>query len=268
MDLGLSGKIALVAAASKGLGRAIARRLAQEGCRVAICARQRDPLEQAAREIQREVAGENAEPIILPAVADLANAADCERFVHAAVERWGGVDILVTNSGGPSPGGFEALDEAAWERSVQNTLMNVVRLIRCCVPHMKRRRWGRIVNIASSSAKQPIEGLLLSNTLRPAIVGLAKTLSIELGADNILINTVCPGSHRTQRLDELAAAWAAKNGTTPEQELERMAAACPLKRLGQPEELAAVVAFLCGEPAGYVNGQSIVVDGGAYRGLA
>lgn len=268
MDLGIAGKVALVAAGSKGLGRAVAYRLAQEGCRVAICARNREALEQTADEIQSQVAGAGHEKIVLPIVADVSQAEDCRRFVAAAVEHWGKVEILVTNTGGPAPGSFESLDEAAWTRSIDNTLMNVVRLIRWCVPHMRRIGWGRIVNIASTSAKQPIDGLLLSNVLRPAILGLAKSLALELGPDNILVNTVCPGSHHTERLDELASAWARKNGTKAEQELERMARACPLNRLGKPKELAAVVAFLCGVPAGYLNGQSILVDGGTYRGLA
>ena len=146
--------------------------------------------------------------------------------------------------------------------------MNVVRLIRLCLPHMKRNSWGRIVNITSISAKQPIDGLLLSNTFRPAIVGLAKTLSIELGPHNILVNNVCPGSHLTDRLRELAEVRAAKNESSIEQELETMAINCPLGRLGDPKELADVVTFLCSNRAGYVNGQSIAVDGGTYRGIS
>lgn len=268
MDLEIAGKVALVAAASRGLGRAVAYRLTQEGCRVAICARNREALEQTADEIQSQVAGAGHETIVLPIVADVSQKEDCRRFVASAVEEWGTIDILVTNTGGPTPGDFESLDEAAWEQAIQNTLMNVVRLIRWCVPHMRRNGWGRIVNIASTSAKQPIDGLLLSNVQRPAILGLAKTLSAELGPHNILVNTVCPGTHMTDRLQELAATRAAKNATTIEREYERMAAACPLCRLGRPEELAAVVAFLCGIPAGYINGQTILVDGGTYRGLA
>ena len=268
MDLGIAGKTALVAAAGRGLGRAVALRLAQEGCRVAICARNERVLLQTAEEIQRQVAETGGEKIILPVVADVSRLDDCRRFVDAAVREWGTADILVTNTGGPPPGTFETVDEAAWKRAIQNTLMNVVRLVYLCVPQMRKSGWGRIVNIASVSARQPIEGLLLSNVLRPAILGLAKTLSLELGGDNILVNTVCPGPHRTERLFELAEAWAAKHGTAPEQEFESMAQACPLKRLGKPEELAAVVAFLCSVPAGYVNGQTLIVDGGAYRGIA
>jgi 3-oxoacyl-[acyl-carrier protein] reductase len=267
MDLGITGKVALVAAASKGLGRAIATRLAEEGCQLVICARHRATLQQAAREIEAHARKTNPVAEVSPVVADVSNADDCRRFVHAAVDRWAGVDILVTNTGGPAPGTFETTDEAAWADAVQNTLMNVVRLIRLCLPSMKQHNWGRIVNVASVSAKQPIEGLLLSNAIRPAVVGLAKTLAAELGPHGILVNTVCPGSHLTDRLRELAEVRAQENATSAEHELQLMAQTCPLGRLGEPEELANVVAFLCSQPASYVNGQSIVVDGGTYRGL-
>jgi len=267
MDLGIEGKVAVVAAASKGFGRAVAKLLAAEGCRVAICARNLETLEQTAGEIRSLVKAARPEAVITPAVADVSRADDCRRFVQTAADKWGGIDILVTNTGGPSPGEFDALDEAAWSSAIDNTLMNVVRLIRHCTPYMKRRGGGRIVNITSTSAKQPIDGLCLSNTLRPAVIGLAKTLSIELGGDNILVNNVCPGSHLTDRLRELADFRANKLGTTPEQVLEGMARERPVNRLGTPEELAGLVVFLCSGQASYITGQSIVVDGGAYRGL-
>jgi 3-oxoacyl-[acyl-carrier protein] reductase len=267
MDLGINGKVALIAAASKGFGRAVAAQLAAEGCRVAICARTRAPLEQAVREITAEAQTTNPSAEVLPIVADVSKSDDCHRFVEIAADKWGGVDILVTNTGGPTPGTFETTDESAWADAVQTTLMNVVRLVRLCLPFMKERRWGRIVNITSVSVRQPIDGLLLSNTIRPAVVGLAKTLAAEFGTYNILVNNVCPGSHLTDRLRELADVRAQMNGTSAEHELELMGKSCPLNRLGQPEELAGVVAFLCSQPASYVNGQSIVVDGGAYRGM-
>jgi 3-oxoacyl-[acyl-carrier protein] reductase len=267
MDLGITGKVALVAAASRGFGRAVAAQLAAEGCRVAICARHRETLEQTAREIETQAKKSSPHVAVLPVVADVSNADDCGRFVAAASDKWGGVDILVTNTGGPAPGTFDSIEESAWNDAVQSTLMNVVRLVRLCLPFMKERRWGRIVNITSVSVKQPIDGLLLSNAIRPAVIGLAKTLASEFGSYNILVNNVCPGTHLTDRLRELAAVRAQKNRTPADHELELMAEACPLKRLGQPEELASVVAFLCSQRASYVNGQSIVIDGGAYRGM-
>ncbi len=267
MDLGINGKVALVAAASKGFGRAVAAQLAAEGCRVAICARHREPLEQAAREIETQAQATNPAAEVLPIVADVSNPDDCRRFVQTAADKWGTVDILVTNTGGPAPGTFETTDESAWADAVQSTLMNVVRLVRLCLPFMKQRKCGRVVNITSVSARRPIDGLLLSNAIRPAVIGLAKTLAAELGPYHILVNNVCPGSHLTDRLRELADARARKNTTSAEHELNQMAKNCPLNRLGQPEELASVVVFLCSQRASYVNGQSIVIDGGAYRGM-
>jgi 3-oxoacyl-[acyl-carrier protein] reductase len=267
MDLGITGKVALVAAASKGFGRAVAAQLAAEGSRVAICARHRETLEEAAHQIEAQARTTRPDAEVLPIVADVSKPDDCQRFVEAASDKWGGVDILVTNTGGPLPGTFETTDEAAWADGVQSTLMNVVRLVRLCLPSMKARKWGRIVNITSVSVRQPIDGLLLSNAIRPAVVGLAKTLAAELGSYNILVNNLCPGSHLTDRLRELAQIRAQRKNTSTDQELELMARDCPLSRLGQPEELANVVAFLCSQRASYVNGQSIVIDGGAYRGI-
>jgi 3-oxoacyl-[acyl-carrier protein] reductase len=267
MDLGINGKVALVAAASKGFGRAVAAQLAAEGCRVAICARHRDQLEQTAREIEAQARPAAPDAVVLPVVADVSSADDCRRFVEATVNEWGTVDILVTNTGGPAPGTFDTTDEAAWNAAVQSTLMNVIRLVRLCLPHMKKNHWGRIVNITSISVKQPIDGLLLSNSIRAAVIGLAKTLATELGPHNILVNNVCPGSHLTDRLRELAEARARRNATSPEEELEQMAQSSSLNRLGHPHELANVVTFLCSQRASYVTGQSIAVDGGAYRGI-
>lgn len=262
MDLGIKGKVAAVAAASRGLGQATARALAREGASVAMCGRDEGRIREAADEIARETGAST-----LPVVADVGMADDCRRFVEAAAAAFGRLDILVTNTGGPKPGAFDAVDEARWEEAFHTTLANVFHLARAAVPHMKRNRWGRIVNIASLSAKQPIDGLLLSNVFRPAIVGLAKTLANELGADGILVNTVCPGYTRTDRLQEVAEARAKAAGTTPEKVLADLAESVPLRRVAEPEEFAAVVAFLCSEPASFLTGLTLAVDGGACKGL-
>jgi 3-oxoacyl-[acyl-carrier protein] reductase len=262
MDLELNNKTAIVAAASKGFGRAIALGLAREGARVAICARHADTLNQVADEI-RTATGRD----VLAVPADVNRAADCQAFVDAAVDRWGGVDILVTNSGGPPPGDFDALNDAAWQQGFESTLLSVVRLIRLCLPHMRQQGGGRIVNVQSVTIRQPIEGLLLSNSIRPGVAGLTRSLATQLAGDGIGINTVCPGSHDTDRIRELCDARAARNGTTPAQELAQLGQSIPMGRLGRPEELADVAVFLCSARASYVTGTCVLVDGGACRGI-
>ena len=260
MDLGLKGKAAAVAAASRGLGRATAHALAAEGCAVALCGRDEARVRESADAIAQATGART-----LAVKADVGVAEDCRAFVARAAEELGRLDILVTNTGGPKPGAFEAVGDHGWEEAYRVTLANVVHLVRAAIPHMRARRWGRIVNIASLSALQPIQGLALSNTLRPAIVGLAETLANELGKDGILVNTVCPGYTRTERLDEVAEARARATGVTPAQVLEALGRSAPLGRVAEPEEFAAVVAFLCSERASYVTGTTIAVDGGATR---
>jgi 3-oxoacyl-[acyl-carrier protein] reductase len=262
MELGLGGRAAAVAAASRGLGRAVARALALEGAGVALCGRDEARVREAAETIAAETSART-----LAVVADVGVAGDCLRFVDTAATTFGRLDILVTNTGGPRPGGFHAVLESDWRGAFDVTLMNFVHLVRAAVPYMKRAGWGRIVNITSLSAKQPIDGLVLSNALRPAIVGLAKTLAAELGPDGILVNNVCPGYTRTDRLEELLHVRAEAAGTTPDRVLAQLAEGVPLRRVGQAEELAAVVAFLCSERASFVTGTTIPVDGGACRGL-
>jgi 3-oxoacyl-[acyl-carrier protein] reductase len=262
VDLGLKGRAAAVAASSRGLGRAVARALAAEGASVAMCGRDRGRIEEAAEWVARETGGRTR-----AVVADVGVAEDCRRFVDEAASAFGRLDVLVTNTGGPRPGGFEAVADGDWEQAFRVTLANVVHLVRAAVPHMRRNRWGRIVNVASISAKQPVDGLVLSNAFRPAIAGLAKTLANELGRDGILVNTVCPGYTRTDRLEELGRVRAQAAGTTPEQVMADLVRAVPVGRVAEPEEFAAVVAFLCSERSSYVSGAVIPVDGGAARGV-
>jgi 3-oxoacyl-[acyl-carrier protein] reductase len=262
MELGLKGRVAAVAAASRGLGRASAHALAAEGASVALCGRDEARVQEAAQAIARDTGART-----LAVVADVSVGAQCRAFVERAASEFGRLDILVTNTGGPAPGSFNDVDDADWTRAFDVTLANVVNLIRAAVPHMRARRWGRIVNVASLSAKQPIEGLVLSNVFRPAIAGLSKTLAAELGPEGILVNTLCPGYTRTDRIEELARVRAAAAGTTPAEWIDGLTKTVPLGRIAEPEEFAAVVAFLCSERASYVNGVTLQVDGGASRGL-
>lgn len=261
MDLGLTGKVALVPAASKGLGRACALELAREGCAVAICARSEGPLGAAAQEIA-DVTGAR----VLPVVADVARAEDVARFVATARAKLGDPLILVTNAGGPPAAQFDQLDDAAWEEGFDLTMLSVVRLLRAVLPGMRAARWGRIVNITSISARQPIDGRALSNALRPAIVGLAKTLATELAPHGITVNNVAPGYILTEELHELVARRM-REGMTAVDEVVPLYSRSPMGRLGEPAELAATVAFLASERASFITGATIAVDGGASRGL-
>jgi 3-oxoacyl-[acyl-carrier protein] reductase len=262
VDLGIAGRAAAVAAASSGLGRAAARALAAEGAAVAICGRSEERVREAATAIADETGAE-----VHPVVADVSDAEQCRRFVSQAAASFGRLDILVTNTGGPRPGGAFEVDEQDWADAWRSTLMNVVALVRAAVPHMRERSWGRIVNVASLSARQPIPGLVLSNAFRPAIAGLARTLADELGPQGILVNTLCPGYTRTPRLEELAAVRAEAAGTSPDAVTASLAASVPLRRIAEPDEFGAVVAFLCSERASYLTGVTLAVDGGASRGL-
>ena len=261
MDLGLKGKSALVAASSTGLGRAVAVALGGEGARVMLCSRSEKNLAEAVRLV--EAAGGEAHAV----VCDLTDRASIDLLLAAADDRLGGVDILVTNSGGPPAGGFADADDEKWETAVESLLFSVVRLVRGVLPHMKKKGWGRIIPLVSVSVKQPIENLLLSNAIRPGVVGLAKTLSAEVAAHGITVNCVAPGFTRTGRLDELAAARAAKTGMTVKQVYEAWESTIPTGRLGEPDELADLVLFLASERSAYLTGLTISFDGGSVRSL-
>ncbi|MEE8201671.1 MAG: SDR family oxidoreductase [Candidatus Acidoferrales bacterium] len=262
MDLGLKGKVAVVAAASQGLGRAIAEELANEGARVALCSRDQERIEAAAADIRQKTGGE-----VLPVVADVTKPAEVDRFVQAARERWGSVHIAVANAGGPPAKEFAATTLEDWQEAVDLNLMSSVHLARAVLPQMRRQGWGRLIFLTSASVKQPIEGLLLSNSVRSAVAGLSKSLANECAAENVLVNIVCPGFLRTERLDELAATLSEKKGVTPEKIFQAWTAQIPLARLGEPRELAALVAFLASERASYITGTAIAVDGGRTRSL-
>ncbi len=263
MDLGLKGKTAVVAAASRGLGFAAALELAKEGAQVVICSRQAQHVEEAAEKIARETGG-----TVLPVVADVAAEPQIKSLIETAVDRFGTVHILVTNAGGPPPGNFaDFQEEAPWEMTYHLTLMSAIRMIRHALPHMQHQKWGRIVNILSLSVKQPFSGLLLSNTFRPGLVGFAKSLADEVAEQGITVNNVCPGWTRTERVQELLQARAQKQGIPVEQVAEEIERNIPMKRMGRPEELAALIAFLCSERASYITGATIQVDGGSFRGI-
>jgi 3-oxoacyl-[acyl-carrier protein] reductase len=259
VDLGLAGKVALVAAASKGLGKASALALAREGARVVICARTEADLAAAADEIRRHTGAE-----VLAVPADLATAAGVDHVVAAAAGHFGGIDVLVSNSGGPPLGGFADFTDEDWRQAFEVVTLSFVRFIRSAVPHLRARPWGRIIGIQSSSVKQPVPGIDLSNGIRPGVAGLMKALMPDLAKDGITINLVLPGTFLTPRISPEA-------GRSPEgdralqERFAAAAAAIPVGRLGEPGELGSLVAFLASQQAGYITGAVYQIDGGAIR---
>lgn len=261
MDLGLKGRVALVAASSRGLGRACAVAFAREGADVAICARGRDDLRSAEAELVELGVRVHA------VVADLALAEDCRRFVQGSADALGRVDILVNNSGGPPSGAFDSFTEDDYRAALELNLMSTVRCTLAAVPSMRRGGWGRVVNITSIAAKQPMEGLVLSNTARTGVLGFSKTLASALAREGITVNTVCPGPIFTDRIRDLAQQRAERERIPFDDAIKTYLTDIPMGRLGKPEELAALVAFLAGEPASFITGTTIQVDGGMLRAL-
>jgi len=262
MDLGLRGKVALVAAASKGLGRAVAEELAAEGASVVMCARGQDALDATRDEIVRKTRAD-----VRAVAADVSTLEGVERVATLALDTHGRVDILVNNAGGPPSGPFEKHPWSEWEKAVQLTLRSAVELTRHVLPGMRERKWGRVVNITSIAVKQPVDGLMLSNSVRAAVTGWARTLANEVAADGVTVNNVLPGYTKTDRVTQLNAARAASEGVDTGEIQRRIDAQIPMRRMGDAREFAAVVAFLASERASYVTAQSIPVDGGWIRSL-
>ncbi|MFN7947949.1 MAG: SDR family oxidoreductase [Blastocatellia bacterium] len=262
MNLEITNRVAMIAAASKGLGKACAQALAAEGCHVSLCARNAAELETARAEISATGATGN----ILTVQADVSSADDLNNWFAQTTAALGQVDILVTNTGGPPVSKFMNLSDEQWQAGVDSTLLNVVRLSRLVIPGMQQRRWGRIIHLTSFVAKQPLDDLTISSTLRAGLSGLTKTMASQVGPDNITVNAVLMGHFMTDRQYHIADVRVKERGITYEQYFEEAAAQIPLRRIGDPRELGEVVAFLASERASYVTGTSILVDGGLYRG--
>ncbi len=262
MELGLNDKQAVVAASSRGIGKGCAIELAREGVDLVICARGRETLE----ETRNEIVGETGVTVEIVS-ADLDTEEGVQNVLDCVDSSFGHVDIAVTNNGGPPPGSFEELSEQQWEQAVQRTLMSSLRLARGVLPGMKDQGWGRIVNITSISVKEPIEDLMLSNSIRAAVVGWAKTLSKEVGEHGVLVNNVCPGYVRTSRIQQLAEEATEGTDRSVQDYLDDLGEKNPIGRPGEPEEIGALVAFLCSEKASFVNGTTIQADGGQIGSL-
>ncbi len=262
MDLGIQGKVAIVCGASAGLGKATAAALAREGAKVAICARNLAHVEAAALEIESATGGK-----VMPFAADVTDGKALDAMLEKLRGSWGSPDILVNNSGGPPPGNFQDTPESAWEPAYRLMLEAPVALSRKVLPGMKEKRWGRIVTITSLTVKQPAENLLLSNTYRTGLTAFLKTLAGEVAPFGITVNCVCPGYTETERLDELAQNLAGKRGVTPERVREDWKKAIPAGRLGRPEEIGDLIAYLASDRAGYITGVSVLADGGHIRAL-
>lgn len=263
MDLGLQGKVAIVLAASKGIGRACAQTLAVEGASVVIGSRDPEALTRAAREIERE-----SESRVVAVPTDVTKAEDIQRIVMTTIREFGRLDIVVNNAGGPKPGTFEMLNDEQWNAAYELNLLSTVRVVRAVVPHLRKAGAGRIINIVSTSVKQPIDGLVLSNAVRSGVIGLAKTLSVELAEDNITVNNVCPGRILTDRVRQVYRIdEKIQSGLSEEEAIATVARDVPMKRLGHPEELGALVAFLASRQASYITGTTIQADGGLVRSL-
>lgn len=261
MDLRLKDKRALVTGSSRGLGYAAALALAKEGCKVAINGRDEAKIKSVAEKVYKETGTQ-----VIGLAGDVSLPDVPEKLVQQTAEAFGGLDILITNAGGPTPGSIDSLDEAAWQKGIDLCLMAHVRLIKAALPYLRKSQAASILTITSYSVKQPIANLLLSNSIRSATIGLTKTLALELGREGIRVNSILPGWTETERVGELMTARAKANSTTVAEETRKQAAESPLGRMGQPEEFANAAAFLVSPAASYITGVMLNVDGGIYKG--
>ena len=262
MDFGIKGKIALVTAATKGLGRGSAEQLAGEGCRLAICARTQADVDTAAKEISAKYGTE-----VVPFVADMSKAGDIDKLLEAVRGKLGDPDIVVCNAGGPPPGNFASTKLDQFMPAVELSMMSSIRLTYGTIEAMKQKGWGRIVYITSVSVKQPIPYILLSNTARAGLAGFMKTVAREVASTGVTLNAVLPGAHETARILGTAEAEAKRKGIALDEELKNRAAEIPMKKMGKSDDFGAVVAFLCSKQAQFVTGENVLVDGGVYAGL-
>jgi len=265
METGLKGKVVIVAGASQGMGRATAEAFAAEGAIVAMCARTEATLQAAAAEIRKHNAA--AVSSVFAKAVDVSDAAQVKAFVAEVAERFGGVDVCVANAAGPPPKTFLNISEQDWQSAFAMNFMSVVYLAREVIPLMQKKRWGRLITITSTSVRQPIPDLVLSSAIRPAVVGLVKTLAGEFGKDGITCNNVAPGYTTTERLAEVAGPRARAAGVSEEEIRARWAADVPMHRLGKPEEIADAIVWLASDRAAYITGQTLLVDGGIYKGM-
>ena len=262
VESGLKNRVAIVAASSQGIGRATAEAFAAEGCRVAMCARNRESLNVTAEKIRSQYQVD-----VLAEPFDVTDAGAVRDFVAAVVSKFGSADICVTNAGGPPSKGFVATTIEEWKRAVDVNFMSTVYFAQQVIPHMQEKKWGRILTITSVSTKQPVPDLVYSNAVRAAVVGLVKSLANEFGKDGILVNNVGPGYTATDRLKDLGRSRAAASGKSEAEILQGLAAETSLKRLGEPREVADTIVWLASERASYITGQTILVDGGVYKGM-
>lgn len=262
MNLGLNNKVAIVAASSKGLGRACALELAKEGVNLTIFSTNNKNIKKTSHDIANETGVK-----ILPIQADASKLKDIKKVVHKTLDEYNQVDILINNAGGPPFGFFQDFNTDDWNEALNLNLLSVINLSKEVIPHMIKQNWGRIINITSVAVKQPIDGLILSNTARAGVIGLSKSMSNELSKHNILINNVCPGRILTDRITSLAKQRSERDNTSYEEVISDMEKDIPVGRIGDPSELAALVAFLASERASYITGTTIQVDGGLIKGL-